>query len=63
MQDQTGSKMLQIIENVGVVVKRVTCNVTVQKERQVEKKNRASMHLLAEIQVRVEVIVCLLCSM
>ena len=63
VQDQTGSKMLQITENVGVVVKRVTCSVTVQKERQVEKENREIMHLLAEMQVRVEANVCLLCSM
>ena len=29
VQDQTGSKMLQITENVGVVVKRITCSMTV----------------------------------
>ena len=63
VQDQTGSKMLQIVESVGVVVRRATCSVTVQKKRQVEKKNREIMHLLAEMQVRVEVNVCLLCSM
>ena len=63
VQDQTGNKMLQITENVGVVVKRVTCRVIVQKERQVEKENREIMHLLAEMQVRVEANVCLLCSM
>ena len=63
VQDQTGSKMLQITESVGVVVRRVTCSVTIQKERQVEKENREIMHLLAEMQVRVEANVCLLCSM
>ena len=63
VQDQTSSKMLQIVESVGVVVRRVTCNVTVQKERQVEKENREIMHLLAEMQVRVEANIYLLCSM
>ena len=31
VQDQIGSKMLQIAESVGVVVRRVTCSLTVQK--------------------------------
>ena len=63
VQDQTGSKMLQIVESVGVVVRRFTCSVTVQSERQVEKENREIMHLLAKMPVRVEANVCLLSSM
>ena len=57
--EQTGNKMLQITESAGHVVKGVTCNVTVPKEKQVEKENRATMHLLAGMQVKEEANVCL----
>ena len=33
VQEQIGSKMLQIIESAGLVVRKVTCHVTVQRER------------------------------
>ncbi|WP_255573306.1 hypothetical protein, partial [Enterobacter cloacae complex sp. 4DZ3-17B2] len=39
VQDQAGSNILQIVENVGLVVKEVTCHVTVQREKQVEREN------------------------
>ena len=54
VQDQAGNKMLQIVESAGHVVKMVTCNVVVQMERQVESKNGAIMHLLAEMYMRQE---------
>ena len=61
--EQIGNKVLQIIENAGLVVRNVTCHVTVQRERRVERKNRATMHLLVEMQVKEEANSCLLCSM
>ena len=63
VQEQIGSKMLQITESARLVVRKVTCHVTVQRERQVERKNRATMHLLVEMQVKEEANACLLCSM
>ena len=63
VQEQIGSKMLQITESVGLVVRKVTCHVTVQRERRVERENRATMHLLVEMQVKEEANACLLCSM
>ena len=63
VQEQIGSKMPQITESAGLVVRKVTCHVTVQRERRVERKNRATMHLLVEMQVKEEVNACLLCSM
>ena len=63
VHDQIGSKMLQIAENVGLVVKKVTCHVTVQREKQVERESKAIMHLLAEMQMTAEASACLLCSM
>ena len=63
VQEQIGSKMLQITESVGLVVRKVTCHVTVQRERRVERKNRETMHLLVEMQVKEEANACLLCSM
>ena len=33
VQEQIGSKMLQITESAGLVVRKVTCHVTVQRER------------------------------
>ena len=63
VQEQIGNKMLKITESVGTVVRKVTCHVTVQRERQVERENRETMHLLVEMQVKEEVNRCLLCSM
>ena len=63
VQEQIGSKMLQITESARLVVRKVTCHMTVQRERRVERKNRATMHLLVEMQVKEEVNACLLCSM
>lgn len=60
--EETGSKMLQTAESVGLVVKKVTCHVTVQRENRVERENRATMHLQAQMQVRAEARACLLCS-
>ena len=63
VQERTGNKMLQMTESVGIVARKVTCHVTVQRERQVKRENRATMHLLVEMQVKEEVNACLLCSM
>ena len=63
VQEQIGSKMLQIAESVGLVVRKVTCHVTIQRERRVERKNRATIHLLVEMQVKEEANTCLLCNM
>ena len=63
VQEQIGSKMLQITESAELVVRKVTCHVTVQRERQVERKNRATMHLLGEMQVKELANACLLYSM
>ena len=63
VQDQIGSKILQITESVGLVVKKVTCHVTVQREKQVKRENKATMHLLKEMQMTAEVSACLLCNM
>ena len=46
VQVQTGSKMLQITQCVGIVARKVTCHVTVQREWRVERENGATMHLL-----------------
>ena len=63
VQEQIGNKMLQITESVGPVARKVTCHVTVQKERRVERENMETMHLVVEMQVKEEVNACLLCSM
>ena len=59
VQDQIGIRMLQITESVGLVVKKVTCHVTVQREKRVERENKATMHL-AEMQMTAEASACLL---
>ena len=63
VQEQIGSKMLQITKISGLLVRKVTCHVTIQRERRVERKNTATMHLLVEMQVKEEANTCLLCSM
>ena len=43
-------KMIQLKESAGLVVKDVTCNMIVQKQRQV--MNQTTMHLLAVMEVK-----------
>ena len=62
VQEQIGNKMLQIIESVGLVVRKVTCHMTIQRERHAKWENRETMHLLVEMQVKEEANACLLCS-
>ena len=63
VKEKIGNKMFQIIESIGLLVRKVTCHMIIQRERQVERENRATMHLLVEMQVKEEVNACLLCSM